>query len=106
MTDVQTKVDDARATVVAGSKASQLIPDMLGGSGRRTYILAFQNNAEIRSTGGLPGAFAILRAEDGRISLGGQGAGSDFTVFEENPPIGTTADEKRLYSILLTRYWG
>ena len=105
VTNVQAKVDDARATVVAGSKASQLIPDMLGGSGQRTYVLAFQNNAEIRSTGGLPGAFAILRAKDGGIRLGGQGTASAFTVFEENPPIGTTADEKRLYSILLTRFW-
>ena len=105
VTDVQAKVDDARSTVVAGSKASQLIPDMLGGSGNRTYVLAFQNNAEIRSSGGIPGAFAILRAKDGRIRLGGQGTASAFQVFEENPPIGTTADEKRLYSILLTRFW-
>ena len=69
VTDLQAKIDDARATVVAGSKASQLLPDMLGGSGQRSYILAFQNNAEIRSTGGLPGAYAIMRAKDGRIKL-------------------------------------
>lgn len=104
VTDVQAKVEDARSTVVAGSKAAQLIPDMLGDGGRRTYVLAFQNNAEIRSTGGLPGAFAILRAKDGRIRLGSQGAGGDFTFFEDLP-IKPTADEKRLYSILLTGYW-
>ena len=102
--DVQAKVEDARSTVVAGSKAAQLIPDMLGEGGRRTYVLAFQNNAEIRSTGGLPGAFAILRANDGRIRLGAQGAGSDFPFFR-NLPIKPTADEQRLYSILLTGYW-
>ena len=102
--DVQAKVEDARSTVVAGSKAAQLIPDMLGEDDQRTYLLAFQNNAEIRSTGGLPGAFAILRATDGRIRLGSQGAGGDFTFFEDLP-INPTADEKRLYSILLTGYW-
>jgi hypothetical protein len=105
VTDVQAKVDDGRATVAAGSKASQLIPDMLGGSGRRSYIVAIQNNAEIRSTGGLPGAFAILRANEGKMSLGAQGAGSSFGRIK-NLPIRTTADEKRLYSILLTGYWG
>jgi hypothetical protein len=105
VTDVQAKVDDARSTVVAGSKAAQLIPDMLGGSGRRSYILAIQNNAEIRSTGGLPGAYAIVRANDGKVSLGAQGAGSGFG-FIKDLPIRTSADEKRLYSILLTGYWG
>ena len=104
VTELQTKVADAHSTVGAGAKAAQLIPDMFGGSGRRTYILAFQNNAEIRSTGGLPGAFAILRAKGGKLSLGAQGAGS--TRILRDLPITATADEKRLYSILLTGYWG
>ena len=101
---IQTQVADAHSTVGAGAKAAELIPGMVGGSDRRTYVLAFQNNAEIRSTGGLPGAFAILKANDGKISLGGQGAGGDFLFFD-NLPIKPTADEKRLYSILLTGYW-
>jgi hypothetical protein len=105
VSELQTNVDDARSTVGAGARAAQLIPGMLGGSERRSYILAFQNNAEIRSTGGLPGAFAIMRANNGRIRLGGQGAGSDFPFFEDLP-ISTTPDEKRLYSLLLTGYWG
>jgi hypothetical protein len=105
VTELQAKVDDARSTVRAGAKAARLIPDMLGGSGKRSYLLAFQNNAEIRSTGGLPGAFAILNAKDGRMSLGRQGAGGNFPFFD-NLPIRTTEDEQRLYSILLTGYWG
>ena len=102
---LQNNIAAARSAVGAGSKAAQLIPDMLGGSGGRSYILAFQNNAEIRSSGGLPGAFAILKAKDGKLSLGGQGAGSDILPFE-SLPIKTTADENRLYSVLLTRFWG
>ena len=105
VTELQAKVDDARSTVGAGAKAAQLIPDMLGDAGQRSYVLAFQNNAEIRSTGGLPGAFAIVRAKDGRIRLGAQGAANDFPFFD-NLPIKTTADEKRLFSILLTGFWG
>jgi hypothetical protein len=105
VTEIQTKVADAHETVGAGAKAARLIPGMLGGSGGRTYILAFQNNAEIRSTGGLPGAYAVLKAKDGRIRLGRQGTGSSFQFFE-SLPIRTTQDEKRLYSILLTGYWG
>ncbi|MGH3457728.1 DUF4012 domain-containing protein [Aeromicrobium sp.] len=106
VTELQTRVDDARSTVRAGAKAARLIPDMLGGSDKRSYVLAFQNNAEIRSTGGLPGAFAILNADDGRISLGRQGAGSEFPYFADDLPIKPTQDEQRLYSILLTGFWG
>lgn len=104
VTQIQTKVADAHSTVGAGAKAAELIPDMLGGSDQRTYILAFQNNAEIRSTGGLPGAFAVVKTKDGRIRLGGQGAGGEFSFFK-NAPIEPTPDEKRLYSILLTGFW-
>ena len=105
VTELQANVDDARSAVGAGAKAAQLLPDMLGGSGKRSYVLAFQNNAEIRSTGGLPGAFAVLKARDGRMSLGGQGAGSEFGRISKLP-IKPTADEKRLYSGLLTGFWG
>ena len=39
---------------------------MLGGDGPRNYLLVFQNNAEIRATGGLPGSWAEVHAEDGK----------------------------------------
>ena len=42
---------------------------MLGQGGVKRYFVAFQNEAEARGTGGLPGAFAILRADHGKISF-------------------------------------
>lgn len=51
-------------------QALQVLPSMLGVDGRtRRYFLAFQNNAELRGTGGLPGAFAIVDATNGTISI-------------------------------------
>ncbi|MCX5054008.1 MULTISPECIES: DUF4012 domain-containing protein [unclassified Streptomyces] len=49
--------------------AARVVPSMLGSHGQRRYILAFQNTAEARGTGGLPGAFAVLRADRGRLSF-------------------------------------
>ncbi|MEU6657888.1 DUF4012 domain-containing protein [Streptomyces sp. NPDC046821] len=49
--------------------AARVVPSMLGSHGPRRYFLAFQNTAEARGTGGLPGAFAVLRADRGRISF-------------------------------------
>ena len=103
--DLQEQVGDARSAVSAGDKAARLIPAMMGGSGRRSYILTFQNNAEIRSTGGLPGSFAVLTARDGRLTLSRQGEASDIPYFEK-PPVKPTAEELRLYSGLLTGYFG
>ncbi|MFE5935326.1 DUF4012 domain-containing protein [Streptomyces sp. NPDC056470] len=49
--------------------AARVMPSMLGAHGPRRYFLAFQNTAEARGTGGLPGAFAVLRADRGRLSF-------------------------------------
>lgn len=45
--------------------AAQLAPSMLGADGPRTYLMAFQNNAEARGTGGILGGFGILRFDNG-----------------------------------------
>jgi hypothetical protein len=44
---------------------------MLGADTPQTYFLGFQNNAEARGTGGLPGAFAIVRAAHGKVDFVG-----------------------------------
>ncbi len=47
------------------------LPQMLGAGGQtRTYLILAQNNAEIRSNGGYPGAVGTLSITDGRMSLG------------------------------------
>ncbi|MCF1506621.1 DUF4012 domain-containing protein [Streptomyces glomeratus] len=51
------------------SVAARVLPPMLGVDGERRYFLAFQNIAEARGTGGVPGAFAVLRADRGRLSF-------------------------------------
>ncbi|MGW0884306.1 DUF4012 domain-containing protein [Streptomyces sp. NPDC002671] len=49
--------------------AARVVPPMLGAHVPRHYFLSFQNTAEARGTGGLPGAFAVLRADRGRLSF-------------------------------------
>ncbi|MDN5543698.1 MAG: DUF4012 domain-containing protein [Rhodococcus sp. (in: high G+C Gram-positive bacteria)] len=52
-----------------GYSAAQILPPMLGAEGTRNYFVAFQTNAEARGTGGLMGGSAIVRAENGQISV-------------------------------------
>jgi hypothetical protein len=58
---------------------------MLGEDGPRTYLVLFQNNAEIRATGGAAAAAVYLRAEAvGSRSVGQTGS----TTFESGPLVG------------------
>lgn len=61
--------------VTAASRAANILPGMLGTRGARRYFVGLQNEAEMRGTGGLPGAFAIVEARHGKIT---------FTHFESD----------------------
>lgn len=74
--DAQRKVRDAATVATRASTASAIVPEML--TGTHDYLLLFQNNAEIRATGGLPGAWAVLQIRNGAISLGAQGNGASM----------------------------
>ena len=78
-----------QAATVVGSLhgAAVLLPTMLGGEGPRNYVLAMQNNAELRSSGGIIGAIALLHAENGRITLQTQASTSDFPPLDAPLPL-------------------
>lgn len=53
-------------------KAAALAPvagPVLGANGNRTYLIAAQNSAELRSSGGFPGSMGTLEIRDGEIIL-------------------------------------
>lgn len=94
--EFQNQLDGAAGALEAGSTAVELLPDMAGGEGQRNYLLIFQNNAEIRATGGLPGSWARVRADDGALSLQEQGAWADFPTLDEPVLPLTPAEEVAL----------
>jgi len=57
-------------TIHAASSLLQGLPGFLGADGPRRYFFGAQNPAELRGTGGLIGAYSILRIDDGRFRLG------------------------------------
>jgi hypothetical protein len=76
------QLDSQLAAADAGLQAADrgliMAPGMLGAAGPRRYFLAVQNNAEVRGTGGLVGAYAVLRIDRGSISLDAVGTDRDF----------------------------
>ncbi|HYV02817.1 MAG TPA: DUF4012 domain-containing protein, partial [Actinomycetota bacterium] len=56
--------------VHAASAVLQGLPGFFGADGPRKYFFGAQNPAELRGTGGLIGAYSILRIDDGRFHFG------------------------------------
>lgn len=54
----------------------QPINSLIGVQGPKNYLIVFQNPAEMRPLGGLPGAFAMITVDKGSISVGRQTSAS------------------------------
>lgn len=94
---------DLRQSLNTAADTSALLPKMVGTDGARNYLVLIQNNAEVRATGGLPGALAVLRLEDGTISLEAQTSGAALGKFSpavDVDPVQTAIYSKRLGSYI------
>ena len=85
-------------------RATRLIPAMLGSGGPRSYLVAFQNNAEWRSLGGIVGAVAQVDTQDGRIALVDQASTADFPPGTEPPVVDLPAEVRDLFDTRPARY--
>jgi len=102
--DLHRQIHDAADALGTADKAMQVLPEMLGGQGERHYLLVMQNNAEIRATGGLPGAVSLVRAEDGKLAMTKQVAGNAFEEADA-PVLPLSEEETALYGKQLGTYF-
>lgn len=54
--------------IYESAKIANSLPSILGKNERRSYLLLFQNNMEIRPTGGFIGSFGIVTFDEGRMA--------------------------------------
>lgn len=81
------------------------LPDFLGADRPKRYLVVFQNNGEIRATGGLPGSGGELVADDGRLQL--VRTFSPVQAQQQTPArFSFTPAEDALYGPYLSRYPG
>ena len=66
---VGTRATSETASAERVAESIRLLPAVLGADDPRRYFLAFQNNAELRGSGGLIGNWGELTAEDGGLGL-------------------------------------
>ncbi|MFE1645862.1 DUF4012 domain-containing protein [Microbacterium sp. P01] len=86
--DAVNQVDDLLAQTESATgalaRATALLPAMLGADGPRDYLVLFQNNAELRSLGGNPGAMALIHTDGGTMTLTAQDSTSGFPKYPES----------------------
>lgn len=102
--DYVDQVQEASSALTSAHTAIEVLPRMVGSDGPRDYLLIFQNNAEIRATGGLPGAWAQVHAEDGRLEMVRQGSANDFDVAAQ-PILPLTDEELAVYGEEMGTYF-
>lgn len=61
-------ISGAHSLVTDGRETLEVAPSALGHPTPKTYLLIFQNDKEIRATGGFMTAYAFLKFDKGRIS--------------------------------------
>ncbi|WP_438352899.1 DUF4012 domain-containing protein [Microbacterium sp. CJ88] len=72
------------------SRAATVLPGILGADGPKTILLMVQNNAELRTGGGISGTFAELHADHGVVTMTAQADSSQFPAL--SAPIAPVPD--------------
>lgn len=101
--DLRSRLDDLAPTVATADRVAALLPPLLGADGPRTYLLLALNNAELRASGGIPGALVLLRAEDGRVTVERQASAADVGPFDA-PVLPLDPADAELYGDRLGRF--
>lgn len=69
ITDIKSTVSESAQLMSQAKPLIKLLPDLLGNPNPKTYMILFQNDAEIRPTGGFMTAYAFIRMTKGKIDL-------------------------------------
>lgn len=64
---LQSALKDLNSLSLAAVELSNLIDDLIGRGGKKTYLVLLQNNAELRPGGGFIGNFGLVEFEDGKL---------------------------------------
>lgn len=74
-----------------------ILPALAGAERPHRFLLAFQNSAEARGTGGILGAYAVLTADKGKITFSQFGSNANLAQLQD-VPVKMPSEYIRLYN--------
>jgi len=63
----------------------KIFPGISGQKSPRNYLIAFQNSAEARGTGGILGAYAVMNIDKGKAKFSAFGSNAGLTQLQDTP---------------------
>lgn len=98
------RLQSVDSTLQTTRAAAEVLPAMLGAARPKTYLIAFQNSAEARGTGGMAGAFGLLRVKDGALSFGSFDSDRVLAGVSADVSLGAEYDARYAGSASTTKY--
>ena len=92
------------STLGSAYRAADLMPSLLGADGARDHLLVFENNAELRSMGGLAGSISRIHADDGEVEIVEQEGTSKYGGINR-PVIPLTPGEEAVFGPTLGQWF-
>lgn len=104
--DILDVIGDAAPALAVAEKYLPTLLNIAGSGGTKTYLLIFQNNAEIRATGGNPASSMIVTMTDGKLGYADQATSATFyeAGTQGNEYVSLPAETTGLYLPTLTRH--
>lgn len=65
--NVNKAIKDIEPVIKFASGATDILPSIFGFSGTKTYLILFQDNMELRPSGGVIGSYGLLTMDKGRV---------------------------------------
>lgn len=81
-----------------GAYVTAKVLPWLFGKGNHRILVSFENNAEVRSLGGMPGSFGVLNVNNGKLDFVPDTSKSIFGPHTEEPFGKITAEQKNIFS--------
>lgn len=100
---LRSALDSAAQSIDSVDRAVRILPLMLGASGPRNYLVLFQNPAELRSTGGISGAVALMQTHDGQMQLTRQVSSTEYTHYDA-PVLDLPLETRGIYGDITGRF--
>jgi hypothetical protein len=83
--EVRTEASSLLDTTTSIAPLLKIFPGISGQNSPRNYLIAFQNSAEARGTGGILGAYAVMNVDKGMVTFTDYGSNSRLALFEDIP---------------------
>jgi len=97
LAEIRTQASSLHDATTSIAPILKIFPGISGQSAPRSYLIAFQNSAEARGTGGILGAYAVMNVDKGKVRFSTYGSNVGLVQLRDTP-IPMPSEFVRLYN--------